>query len=321
MATEYFPFDEGQGSNVTETQWAKMARFWRMSGVLPDNIDAIFDSFVSRPSDYNDIQGELTVTGNSSTLSVDVSPGKAWIHGHFFSSDATINKVIAQNTNANGYNRIDRVVLRLDWTQNTITVEVLQGTAAASPTPPVLTQIEASRWEIPLAQVLVPTTATTGANLTITDERIPSLPQDMIVACKLYQAADPGQIINNATYTTVNFDSAHATFPGMADMTNDRIIIPMDGIYLINFNYRISASSGIGAIAYSAAGGSQTITNSAILARANNVEASLTAIKSFSKGDFVWASYYQSTGGAVNAFWWGPNSPSLTLFRLGDKWQ
>ncbi|MES2405559.1 MAG: hypothetical protein V4567_14660, partial [Pseudomonadota bacterium] len=48
--------------------------------------------------------------------------------------------------------RIDRVVLRADFVNNNIVLDVLQGTPAVSPAAPALTQ-NTSIWEISLAQM------------------------------------------------------------------------------------------------------------------------------------------------------------------------
>lgn len=66
--------------------------------------------------------------------------------------------------------RIDRVIIRLDWTANTIQLAVLRGTPATSPTAPALTQ-NSSRWEISLAQILVGANVSTIVAGNVTDER------------------------------------------------------------------------------------------------------------------------------------------------------
>lgn len=152
MSKTYFPFDAGAGANVTEAQWRDMARLWRATGVVDGELN------------------ELAVSEKSgaANMSVDVATGVAWIRGHFFKSDAVENLPIsaAHATLA----RIDRVVLQVDFTANTIDLAVLEGTADAAPTAPTLTQT-ASTWEISLAQVSVPAADTAITNAQITDER------------------------------------------------------------------------------------------------------------------------------------------------------
>jgi len=61
--------------------------------------------------------------------------------------------------------RIDRVVLRADWTARTVEAALLQGVEGGGA--PSLTQTAGVTWEIPLAQL----TVTTGGAITVTDQR------------------------------------------------------------------------------------------------------------------------------------------------------
>lgn len=72
--------------------------------------------------------------------------------------------------NASGNPRIDRIVARADYTNRLIEFDVLQGTAAASPVAPTLTQT-AVTYEISLAQIAVANGFTTITDANITDER------------------------------------------------------------------------------------------------------------------------------------------------------
>lgn len=150
MTQTSFPFDSGPGSTVLEAQWSKMAREWRSTGVLPG------------------VLNECAVTAPGSGLTVQIAPGRAWIEGHLWESDATESLVLTAAHPS--LPRIDRVILRLDWSNNTISLGVLTGTPASTPVAPALTQTTAL-WEISLAQVSVPAGATTITNANITDER------------------------------------------------------------------------------------------------------------------------------------------------------
>lgn len=148
MAQTYFPFDSGQGANITEAQWQKMAQYWLNTGVIKG------------------VLNELLVYADSTGMQVKVKSGDAWINGHFYESDA--EEILAIGTADSTNPRIDRVIIRLDWTANTIQLAVLQGTPAVSPLAPALTQ-NSSRWEISLAQVRVNAgvTTITAANITV----------------------------------------------------------------------------------------------------------------------------------------------------------
>jgi hypothetical protein len=150
MTQTYFPFDSGSGANVTESQWSLMAKNWMNTGVIKGALN------------------ELLIYADSTGMQVKVKSGQAWMQGHFFQSDAeeTLSISNADSTNP----RIDRVIVRVDWTANTIQLAVLSGTPAASPSAPNLTQ-NGSRWEISLAQVYVGANVSTIATGNITDER------------------------------------------------------------------------------------------------------------------------------------------------------
>jgi hypothetical protein len=150
MAQTYFPFDSGSGGSVTESQWGQMAQFWLSTGVLKGQLN------------------QLNVFADSTGMQVKIDTGMAWVQGYYYKNDALVTLAIAA---ANATNpRIDRVVVRVDWTANTIQLAIIQGIPAASPTAPAVTQNN-SIWEISLAQVLVGANVSTIAAGNITDER------------------------------------------------------------------------------------------------------------------------------------------------------
>lgn len=105
---------------------------------------------------------------NPAGMSVDVGTGEAWINGAWYENTVALQKTIAAADPTNP--RIDRVVLRLSWSANSIILAILQGTPAGSPTAPALTQ-NSSTWELSLAQVLVGAGVTSILTANITDER------------------------------------------------------------------------------------------------------------------------------------------------------
>ncbi|HEY3004521.1 MAG TPA: hypothetical protein VGJ44_19395 [Kribbellaceae bacterium] len=151
MAETYFPFDAGAGSAVLEDGWSKMARLWQTDGV----------DLVSSATSNQITAG----TG----LQVLQAAGNAMVKGFFYNNDASKAFTVPGNTSGNS--RIDRIVLRLDRSGNTVTSQYLQGTPAGSPVAPALTQAEGGVWEIPFAQFTVVNNATVPSN--IVDERYP----------------------------------------------------------------------------------------------------------------------------------------------------
>lgn len=150
--TDYGPFDAGTGANRSEDFWRAFFRHLTGDGV----IDGELNEFA------------VSERAAGANMSVDVATGRCFIRGHWGELTTLANVAIsaAHATLA----RIDRVVLRADFSLNTLSVEVLEGTPAASPSAPALTQ-SSSRWEISLAQISVPAADTAIGTAQITNER------------------------------------------------------------------------------------------------------------------------------------------------------
>ena len=85
---------------------------------------------------------ELLAFADSTGMTTKVKTGDALVRGHYYNSTAETSLTISA-ANAS-LARIDRVVLRLDPSANTIILAVLEGVADASPSPAALTQTECS---------------------------------------------------------------------------------------------------------------------------------------------------------------------------------
>lgn len=114
------------------------------------------------------IEGMVTTESTPNAKTVEVTAGKAVVRGKVVSLDAD-TLTIADN--ASGNPRIDRIVLRADWSAQTIRFAVLQGTPAGSPTAPTLTQNDGVLWEESLAQIAVADSFTSISQSNITRER------------------------------------------------------------------------------------------------------------------------------------------------------
>lgn len=100
---------------------------------------------------------------------VNVKAGKAWINGYIAVNDGDYNLTI---TNADGVlNRIDRIVLRLDFNVRAINIAVKKGTFASTPVAPTL-QRDAEVYELVLADVYVGKGITRITQSNITDQRM-----------------------------------------------------------------------------------------------------------------------------------------------------
>jgi hypothetical protein len=118
----------------------------------------------------NDKGFELEPFADSSGMNVKVKTGQALVRGHYYDSTAqeTLTIATADPTNP----RIDRVVLRLDPSVNSVVLAVITGTPAGSPSAPALTQTVGAIYELPLALVAVAAAAATIGPGAVTDQRV-----------------------------------------------------------------------------------------------------------------------------------------------------
>jgi len=113
------------------------------------------------PGFLNELEG--TVTG-ANTVQIDT--GGALVDGHIYQNGAA-EDVNIPNAIGAGNTRIDRIVLRCDWTAFTVRLYRIAGTDAGTPTAPAITQTSGTTYDILLYQALV----TTAGAVTLTDER------------------------------------------------------------------------------------------------------------------------------------------------------
>jgi hypothetical protein len=103
---------------------------------------------------------ELAVTGVATPVSVNT--GIAIVHGTWYKNDASV--AVAVPTPA-GATRYDLIVLRKDWTAQTVRIARIAGVEGGST--PSLTAVVGGTWDVPLATVAI----TTGGVITVTDAR------------------------------------------------------------------------------------------------------------------------------------------------------
>ncbi|MDQ0268868.1 hypothetical protein [Cytobacillus purgationiresistens] len=102
-------------------------------------------------------------------MSVSLRAGKGWIKGYYFFNDADYNLVVDV---ADGVlKRIDRIVLRLDFSNRMIVPLVKKGSLASSPVAPSL-QRDADAYELGIADVLINNGTTRVWQANITDTRL-----------------------------------------------------------------------------------------------------------------------------------------------------
>lgn len=113
----------------------------------------------------------LQVTADGTNMNVNIADGYAWIQGYMYKVYGA--HTLTLDTADPTYDRIDRVVLRLDKSLEKRSIEavVLKGTPSATPTPPALTRND-NVYELSLAQVRVIAGKSFIEGFQITDERL-----------------------------------------------------------------------------------------------------------------------------------------------------
>jgi hypothetical protein len=102
--------------------------------------------------------GDLGVSGQAVSAitgdrTVSVATGQAAIKGIL--CEVTAAHSLQAAANSSGQTRVDRVIWSLNWSTNTATLTIKQGTPSGSPQPPALTQTVATLWEESLARLTV----------------------------------------------------------------------------------------------------------------------------------------------------------------------
>lgn len=148
MTQTSWPFEN---IDTTETQFSKWARH-------------IGEGVNGGPDDT-----KLLVTGDDSGMQVRVAAGEAMVRGHYYLS--TAQETLSIDT-AGTDTRVDAITLELDPASNQVILKVVQGTAVASnPEPPTLTQTDAGIYQLLIALVTIPNSASSIVAGNVTDRR------------------------------------------------------------------------------------------------------------------------------------------------------
>ncbi len=132
-----------------------------------EDFAAYFGSFISNGIFPNPTDN-LRVISNEN-MTVTLKPGKAWINGYFYVND---NDLILPIDVADGVlDRIDRVVIRLDYVNREIRAVVKKGTFASSPIAPTL-QRDMDIYELAIADIKINKGAVSILQADIIDTRL-----------------------------------------------------------------------------------------------------------------------------------------------------
>lgn len=124
LSTAGFP------GEVTSPQWSRLIDIVGNDGTIGFNVDPA--------------SGDRTVS---------VSSGLSNVGGILFMSDAT--ETVELPENSSNRSRIDRIILRADWSTPRGYITYRRGTASSAPIPPALTREPGVQYEVPIAEVTV----------------------------------------------------------------------------------------------------------------------------------------------------------------------
>lgn len=213
MSQSSAPWDgitTGSSGPYSSADWSEIWKYMVGAGASHANVGPMLGSGTN-PNNGLKVQAQ-----SPASTSVDVLQGSALIAGRFYLSDATVALAIAAN--ASGNPRIDTIILRADYGLQTVVLAVLQGTAAASPTPPALTQTIGTLYEIPLADIAVANGFTSIADTNITPRHEwanASLGNFMLVLNNSGGTLSDGQVVvwdtttDRAVTTTTTYNHAY----------------------------------------------------------------------------------------------------------------
>jgi hypothetical protein len=129
-----------------------------------------FASFIGNGVFPNPSTG-FQVIASGTDMSITLKAGKAWINGYYAVNDGDY---VLSLDNADGVlNRIDRIVLQLNYLNREITSVIKKGTFASSPVAPTL-QRDADVYELGLADIYIANGVTIISQANVTDLRMNS---------------------------------------------------------------------------------------------------------------------------------------------------
>lgn len=184
---------------------------WAAREKLMKGLGAMFPNYGVIPGTGDGSYPPLFVAAKApASTNVEVKIGGALVNGRLYENTASVNLVIGAN--ASGNVRIDTVVLRVDYVAQTVRLVTLQGTPAASPARPALTQ-NTTTYEIPLADIAVANGFATLAQSTISQRQrsiighssgwqSKAFPQDYVIS------ANTGQTVTLTPAQTILFPIA-----------------------------------------------------------------------------------------------------------------
>lgn len=278
-ADTYAPFDTGAGANVTEGTWRKMMRHMTLGrdGVLKG------------------INNNLEPYADSTGMQIKVRTGECWIKGHWaeFTSEKTVTVTAAHPT----LSRIDRIILRADFNDSLIEVDVLAGTAASSPSAPAVTQ-DSSVWEVSLGTISIPAADTSIGSNQVTDNRF------YANASYARYYANGTQSLPNSSMTEIDFHDAETTTGDVLKIDADTFELQRTGWWHIDTSIRFDApGSGYRQVVIGQSGALDTVRYAEVKYpgdTSNHSGAAFGTSKYLTSGTRVCVGAFQNRGSAMN---------------------
>jgi hypothetical protein len=215
MAQSSWPFENIDTNETQFSQWARNIGEGVKTGAL----------------------NELEVFADSTGMQVKIRSGQALVRGHYYQNTAEVTLTLAAADATNP--RIDTVVLELDPSANTITLETITGVAESSPSAEPLVQTDAGIYQIKLANIAVGSGVTTISAGNVTDTRFyiedfsGTVPGSAITGEITTATMDGDRLFGNIDSATIS--QANVTGTIVTDATAARTITSSDAGKTIRF--------------------------------------------------------------------------------------
>jgi hypothetical protein len=181
---------DGTLTGYTQAQWTSL---WRMLYLSDTADEGVFNNYLN----------ELAVT-NPSGRDLSINTGGAIVYGFPYINSAAVTKTLTHPVvGTTGW----RLVLRADWTAQTVRITLLES-ADGTATIPAMTQTANTTWDVPLAEG----TITTGDVIAITDARVFVHPN-----IEVENAMMAANSVDSDQYVDGSIDTAHLSNDSVDD--------------------------------------------------------------------------------------------------------
>jgi hypothetical protein len=247
MAERSWLFDaanapKGGQNQMGEYELAKIMGAMASSGIM--TVGTVFNSRTTAGSN------ELSVTWSAGfgNFVTQARQGEAMVAGFFYENTAALSLTHDAPSATSGQDRFDRVVLQLDWNNNTINAVIIKGATGSNPTAPALTRTWGTKWEVPLARVRVRGASTSLSDVDVIDERVPYIPAGLTPGVRLKRAS---YAITNTTVDLLFDVLDYETMQGMYDNSgvNTKFVAPFPGLYMVSGVCHFGSAGSAGVLA------------------------------------------------------------------------